>query len=187
MTEYDEFIKYAKEHNLAVMTTEMYEKAISALEQEPSKLLILKSDILLHKDDEKKWNERIEREKAKGMIILPPYFTPLLVPNDVEVKIEQEPCDDAISREAVIELTFNEPNYTDALNVLTEIRDKVKELPSVQPSRKGHWIKSDIPNEEYVCSKCGGACWYYDYQGAVAKSNFCPNCGADMRGAECLK
>ena len=174
MTEYDEFIKYAKEHNLAVMTTEMYEKAISALEQEPSKLLILKSDILLHKDDEKKWNERIEREKAKGMIILPPYFTPLLVPNDVEVKIEQEPCDDAISREAVIELTFNEPNYTDALNVLTEIRDKVKELPSVQPSRKGHW------DDTCTCSECGK--WRIlesDKLSGIYK--YCPNCGACMK------
>ena len=47
--------------------------------------------------------------------------------------------DDAISREAVINLTWERPSYTDALNVLTEIRDKVKELPSVTPSRrKGH-------------------------------------------------
>lgn len=44
----------------------------------------------------------------------------------------------------------------------------------------GHWEKSSIPNEKYVCSVCGGACWYYDYQGNVAKSRYCPNCGAHM-------
>lgn len=47
--------------------------------------------------------------------------------------------------------------------------------------KQGRWIESDIKNEKYVCSVCGGACWYYDYEGDVAKSNFCPNCGADMR------
>ena len=47
---------------------------------------------------------------------------------------------------------------------------------------EGEWIESDIPQEKYVCSLCGGACWYYDYQGDVAKSRFCPNCGAKMKG-----
>lgn len=53
-----------------------------------------------------------------------------------------------------------------------------KDLPSAE--RRGRWIESDIKNEKYVCSVCGGACWYYDYQGEVAKSNYCPNCGASM-------
>lgn len=46
---------------------------------------------------------------------------------------------------------------------------------------EGTWEKSDLPGEKYVCSVCGGACWYYDYQGDVAKSKFCPNCGAKMK------
>ena len=59
--------------------------------------------------------------------------------------------------------------------------DRIMDLPSVeQESKTGHWIKSNIPNEEYVCSECGGACWYYDYQANVAKSRYCPNCGAKM-------
>jgi hypothetical protein len=48
----------------------------------------------------------------------------------------------------------------------------------------GEWKKSEIPGEEYVCSVCGGACWYYDVEGYVAKSRFCPNCGAKMKGGE---
>ena len=42
---------------------------------------------------------------------------------------------DCISRQAVIDLTWEEPSYTDALNVLTEIRDKIKALPSVTPTQ----------------------------------------------------
>ena len=38
---------------------------------------------------------------------------------------------DYISREEVIETTWEEPSYTDPLNVLTEVRDKVKSIPSI--------------------------------------------------------
>lgn len=50
--------------------------------------------------------------------------------------------------------------------------------------KTGHWIESNIPNEKYVCSECGGACWYYDYQGDVAKSRYCPNCGTKMESED---
>ena len=48
----------------------------------------------------------------------------------------------------------------------------------------GKWIPSPITCEDFVCSECGGGCWYYDASKYVAKSNFCPNCGADMRSNE---
>ena len=51
-------------------------------------------------------------------------------------------------------------------------------------AKRGEWVKSQIPGEKYNCSVCGGAAWYYDAFGDVCKSNFCPNCGADMRGGE---
>jgi hypothetical protein len=50
------------------------------------------------------------------------------------------------------------------------------------PVVHGHWEKSDIPHEKFCCSVCGGACWYYDYAGDVARSRYCPNCGAKMDG-----
>ena len=40
---------------------------------------------------------------------------------------------DLISRQAAIDATWFEPSYTDPLNVLTEVRDRLKELPSAQP------------------------------------------------------
>ena len=41
--------------------------------------------------------------------------------------------DDLISRQVAIDATWFEPSYTDPLNVLTEVRDRLKALPSAQP------------------------------------------------------
>jgi hypothetical protein len=51
-----------------------------------------------------------------------------------------DPCDDAISRQAAENITWDEPSYTDALNVLTEVRDKIRALPSVTPKPRTGWI-----------------------------------------------
>ena len=52
---------------------------------------------------------------------------------------------------------------------------QVKALPSAQPERKkGKWIlKPNIYGVAY-CSEC-------DYELHTNNTNFCPNCGADMR------
>jgi hypothetical protein len=60
--------------------------------------------------------------------------------------------DDLISRQAVIDITWEEPSYTDALNVLTEVRDKVKALPPVKPQEPkteqfAKWVASEIFDE----------------------------------------
>ena len=39
---------------------------------------------------------------------------------------------DLISRQDAIDVTWEEPTYTDPINVLTEVRDKIKALPSAQ-------------------------------------------------------
>ena len=110
----EDFKRFATENNYAILTTELYSKAITAL--------------------------------------------------------EQEPCDDAISREAVLNLIEKGECLSNGA---------VKKLPSVQPSRKGHWEERSKREyyaywERYKCSKCG----HYgdnDYK-------FCPNCGACMKG-----
>ena len=57
--------------------------------------------------------------------------------------------DDLISRQAAIDATWFEPSYTDPLNVLTEVRDRIKALPSVQPEQQ-------IPQMRgWVCPVCG--------------------------------
>ena len=45
---------------------------------------------------------------------------------------------DLISRQAAIDATWFEPSYTDPLNVLTEVRDRLKALPPAQPEQR--WI-----------------------------------------------
>lgn len=44
--------------------------------------------------------------------------------------------------------------------------------------KTGHWIVSNVPNSIFqMCSECG-------FNRAELYFNFCPNCGADMRGEE---
>ena len=94
---------------------------------------------------------------------------------------------DLIDRKAVMEsitAEYNRKGTGDGLR-LAWIEKAVNSVPSVTPEQKtGHWIESDDPIEKYTCSNCGGACWYYDYRGTVAKSNYCPNCGAKMEVQE---
>ena len=84
--------------------------------------------------------------------------------------LEQEPCEDSISREAVKEL-FQEGSVMGMYHFLG-----IEELPSVTPTRKkGKWI---VLKDEYgdiceaICSCCednGNHRWKY-----------CPNCGCKM-------
>ena len=62
-------------------------------------------------------------------------------------KISREPSEDVISRKAAIDATWEEPTYTDPLNVLTEVRDRIKALPSAEPERV--WISCDTPPEHH--------------------------------------
>lgn len=52
------------------------------------------------------------------------------------VVIDDAGLNDTISRHAAIDATWFEPSYTDPLNVLTEVRDRLKDLPSVQPEKR---------------------------------------------------
>lgn len=45
----------------------------------------------------------------------------------------------------------------------------------------GEWIQDFTRDTATICSKCGEKAWYKEYSGRITKSNFCPNCGADMR------
>lgn len=82
---------------------------------------------------------------------------------------------DTISRQAAIEILWEEPSYSDLLNVLTEARDKIKSLPSAE--RRGRWEFNiddegwswDVP---FKCTQCG------EWNGR--ETPYCPNCGARM-------
>ena len=97
---------------------------------------------------------------------------------------------DLISRKALIEDLMNlevvgghkmyRKGCDHTLHVL--VPEMINAHPAIDAAQvvHGHWEKSNIPHEKYCCSVCGGACWYYDYEGDVARSRYCPNCGAKM-------
>ena len=91
---------------------------------------------------------------------------------DMAIKaLEQEPCEDAISRQAVLDLLEDTNNGW--------IINEVSQLPSVKPQEKtGHWQHYE---GMLICSECGTE--FYDdimeYCGDdVPKC--CPDCGCRM-------
>lgn len=77
-----------------------------------------------------------------------PYYHALSLGIEGIKALEQEPCEDCISRQAVEKITWEEPSYTDPFNVLTEVREKVRALPPVTPQPKTGWIPvSERPPE----------------------------------------
>ena len=98
--------------------------------------------------------------------------------------------DDLISRQAAIDAFLTELTKRERKNLLhtwstVEVKyfvvDMLEKSPSAQPERKtGRWIPHEDEDGEHhgdKCSECGE--WYVMPYG---KTNFCPNCGADMRG-----
>lgn len=57
---------------------------------------------------------------------------------------------DLISRQAAIDATWFEPSYTDPLNVLTEVRDRLKALPSAQPEQDIEHCATCVHDEDSV-------------------------------------
>ena len=94
-----------------------------------------------------------------------------------EIKaLEQEPCEDAISRKSAINEWYDFCEYRRDED--DDMEDRLNELPSVQPKAKtGRWIDEKWYGTDLIgvtCSKCG-----------VVESRFseyCPNCGAEMKG-----
>ena len=50
---------------------------------------------------------------------------------------------DTIKRSDAIKATWQEPTYTDPLNVLTEVRDRIEAIPSADRPQ-GEWIDKAI-------------------------------------------
>lgn len=72
------------------------------------------------------------------------------------------------------------PNVT---QVLEDIADYVSVLDGadVRENVHGHWVKGEETYDGFMVHRCSECEWFgYDGTGV----NFCPNCGADMRGEE---
>ena len=97
---------------------------------------------------------------------------------DMAPSAEEEPCEDAVSREAVSE--WLKQYGQDVLHgkykfSLMYIWKNLMDLPSAQPERKiGKWLRSGNCIFPYECDQCGDT--------NERATPFCPNCGAKMRG-----
>lgn len=95
---------------------------------------------------------------------------------------------DYISRQAVIRLALDGKIISTDMEKC--VRDFINELPAadVQPIKRGRWF---LRGGNWCCSACNrktlltlesniGGCKEY----GTAKTDYCPNCGADMRGGK---
>ncbi len=84
--------------------------------------------------------------------------------------LEQEPCEDAVSRQEVKEQMLKYGFYGPDMTV-TEF---VEDLPPVTPQPKmGQWINGE-------CSICGEHAPYWILATTYYNSKYCPNCGYRM-------
>lgn len=96
---------------------------------------------------------------------------------DMAIKaLEQEPCDDAISRQAVMDCFKKWQSYM--ATRLFDFEKELKSLPSVTPQQKvWRWIEHVEPDEAepfvlWICEHCGTI--------ERIKNAYCPYCGAKM-------
>ena len=103
------------------------------------------------------------------------------------------PGGDLISRAAAIDALSRCQTYlfdtrdTDRKISLEDAEYVIEKLPSTQPERnKGKWINEGVYGEGHAqCSiRCNNPLCNFHYIGYLGDYNFCPNCGADMRGKE---
>ena len=77
---------------------------------------------------------------------------------------------------------------------IEDVVQSIEDAPTIEERKTGRWIKmSDVDGIYYACSECGEdipRVSHYDPQfdlfprlESIEKTNFCPNCGADMRNA----
>lgn len=152
------------------------------------------------KGDERKMTREDAINRVQG------YLTDYLPIEDYEeveeiVKaLEQESCEDAISRQAVLNTLDSTNNFLDETrtveNYKTLLEECYKNLPSVTPApKKCHNVNTNYGEcDQFVCSNCsielqdwsriernedGDDIIYHEYE-----FKYCPNCGAKINEKE---
>ena len=159
-----DFIGWFKEESLIRKALEM---AIKALENHDTFMKYAYSQGKQDALSQEPTKREIEREYLFQSLCED--FKKLQAENDdLRKRLEQEPCDDAVSRQAVIKAITNTSGIRgDALNALYA-------LPPVT-QKSGKWDRS------CTCSVCGK--WrILESEKNGGKYKFCPNCGSAMKG-----
>ena len=87
------------------------------------------------------------------------------------------------NKEAIEKLGYIKNQYHTLLNFddYDEVFDNAIKALEERPT--GHWFLLDeCSNEGVYCSNCHKKVYRVEYANQRVKSNYCPNCGADMRG-----
>ena len=99
---------------------------------------------------------------------------------DTVASIWGEPCEDCISREDAISEAYEIPDTKYEHHYVVDV-DDLRNMPSVTPQpKRGKWIEKTGEGFDAwaECSECGCVNPFED------DFNYCPNCGADMRGVK---
>lgn len=108
--------------------------------------------------------------------------------------LEQQPCEDAISRQAVDRLIdelaraiSDEKRFVFRGRSIATIMQDILDLPSVSTEKTGHWkwVQYDFDPRigNWHCSECRNILVYAvkkDEVGGIPIAKYCPNCGAKM-------
>lgn len=101
----------------------------------------------------------------------------------LKMSVKQEPCDDAISRKAVLDTTIcegiscNECSFNEIDGESgCLLHARIDELPSVT-HKSGEWIKGK-------CDQCGEHAPFWSMSTTYYESEYCPNCGAKMESED---
>lgn len=88
--------------------------------------------------------------------------------------LEQEPCDDAISRKFLLDHAVY-AEFADGVKGWIVEKGYVEDALTVQPQPKtGHWTHDGSHwKNRFICSEC-------NYKLFDEPTNYCPNCGANM-------
>ena len=140
------------------------------------------------------WRDKLNsRELIAKMIDNAPTVKeiPTKIPLHIfEKMVSQDPCEDAISRQAVLDAikdyaTMLWKMYNEPFNERA-IMDIVQDLPSVTPKPKtGHWEEyGNSWEDKFKCSECGKEQPKILCGERIIGhwSDYCPHCGCRMKG-----
>ena len=130
------------------------------------------------------WREDAEKKLKNAFAILvhideKGYPNPIIV--EASDLLKEIPSADVVERKGT-------HNVVAQINIDTdEILERLKNEYEIEERKRGEWVWMNERKNQHKCSQCGEVAfaWYSELEDMVEELfDYCPNCGADMRGAE---